>query len=633
MCGICGYIKTSGSGNEPDHSLIKRMSDTLIHRGPDDEGVYIDRGYAGLGHRRLSIIDVSGGHQPMTSSDGRFTIVYNGECYNFESLKDELLEKGIVFHSRCDTEVVLQLYRMYGNGCVKYMRGFFAFAVWDNEKKTLFLARDRMGQKPLYYKNDSRGFYFASEIKSIIVGDDRFTPSIDNEALQYYFTYQYIPPPFTIYPDIRKLPPASTLLLTKDGNIHQEIYWHPAFDTKTDISFEDAKTELMRILKEAVKLRMISDVPLGAFLSGGIDSSITVALMSELSSSPVKTFSIGFTHETYNELPYARQVVEKYNTEHNEFIVEPKAMEILPKLVWHYDEPYSDSSAIPTYYVSRETRKYVTVALSGDGGDESFAGYARYKGFLISLLINRLIPGNILEGIGNTARNLPISYGKKKNTMHLIRRFFESFHSSLLQSYQELVGIFSQEVIHTMLKSSEKNYDTLQYIRGFYDKFSVGNPLNKLLSMDIMTYLSGCLLTKVDVASMAVSLETRSPFLDHKVIDFAASLPDNYKLNLFRSKWILKSMFKNILPDDILFRRKMGFGVPIMEWFRGDLKPMLEESLSRKNLSKHNLFNESVVRRLMKEHFSGYRNHCYRLWSLLIFQLWYDTYIEKHCSF
>jgi len=424
MCGICGKLNLDGS--PIDSPLIEKMCSILSHRGPDDSGVYISESRAqstepriGLGHRRLSIIDLSLGHQPMSNEDGSIWIVFNGEIYNFQELKEALIKNGHFFKTKSDTEVILHLYEDYGVDCVKELRGMFAFAIWDSKKKRLFLARDRLGKKPLVYTRYKNSFLFASEIKSILC-DKNIPKEIDHIAIHHYLSYGYIPQPWTIFKGIKKLPPSSILVI-ENGSERIERYWMPRYKPKLKISENEAISEILRLLKEAVKLRLISDVPLGAFLSGGIDSSSVVSMMAGLMDRPVKTFSIGFEEEDFSEIPFARIVSKKFQTEHYEFIVRPDAIDILPKLAFFYNEPYADSSAIPTYYLSQMTRKYVTVALNGDGGDELFAGYDRYRACRMSLFYDK-IPGFIKDAIFNLSKSLPEGVSKK-DLICRIKRF------------------------------------------------------------------------------------------------------------------------------------------------------------------------------------------------------------------
>jgi len=618
MCGIAGIVNLNGRGIE--EGILKRMAATLRHRGPDDEGVYISP-KAGLAHKRLSIIDVKGGHQPMSNEDGSIHIVYNGEAYNFQTLREDLKSKGHRFKTKSDTEVVLHLYEEKGVECLKELRGMFAFAIWDVRRERLFLARDRVGQKPLFYQYKDNTLLFGSEIKAILEHDS-VRRELNLSSLDNYLTYGYTPSPKTMFKNIKKLAPAHYLILDKNG-IKIERYWKLRYSNETKLSFEESKERLYDLLSEATKMRLISDVPLGAFLSGGVDSSCVVALMSKLSSKKVKTFSIGFDEADFDELKYAKEISERFGTEHKELIVKPNALRILPKLAWHYDEPFGDSSCIPTYYVSKMTRDFVTVALSGDGGDESFAGYMRYKGIALAGHLKKL-PRGLLKIASIVGKG---SYKK---------RFFEGLinNDDLEGTYIEWLNYFTQKdkrgLYAGRLKDSLNN-NTEGYLRNIISSSDAPKMVEKIMDADVNSYLPEDLLVKVDIASMATSLESRSPFLDHKVMEFAASLPLKYKLKGLSSKHILKEVFKDQIPLTFLNRRKKGFGVPLSNWFREQpkLKKFVRDMLLSKESLKRGLFSKDYIEHLLDEHGRGGQYHTYRIYSLLSFEMWHRMFIDR----
>ena len=630
MCGICGIVDYR-TNSPVEETVLKKMCTDMIHRGPDDEGIFIknDSPSVGLGHRRLSIIDLyRAGHQPMANEDGRIWLVFNGEIYNYKELRGRLVDKGHIFKSNADSEVIIHLYEDYGKDCVKYLRGFFAFAVWDETKKLLLLARDRVGKKPLIYYHDEKNLCFASEFFALFA-NGLVKKEINYEAIHYYLTFGYIPAPLTIYENVFKLPPAHLLIL-EEREITLEQYWRLDYSNKINISEHDAAEEILRLIKEAVKIRLYSDVPLGAFLSGGIDSSTVVALMSQLSGAKVKTFSIGFKEQDYSELEYARTIAKRFNTEHNEFIVEPKALEILPSLVEHYGEPYADSSCIPTYYVARETRKYVTVALNGDGGDELFAGYERYQAMLISEVYQKF-PNFTKNIISNLFRNLPDSTNSK-NRLRKIRRFFEAVNLARNQRYLRWVGIFSDDLRDSLysedFKKKIQGNDPLNWLLPYLNHPNGLGLLDRLLMTDTNTYLPNDLLVKVDIASMANSLEGRSPFLDHRLMEFVARLPSEYKMKRFIKKYILKKAIKGLVPEKNVHRRKMGFGVPAGEWFRSDLKELLFETVLSDKFFNRGYFNSEAVRTMVYKHINGQKDYALKIWALLMLELWHKRFID-----
>jgi len=631
MCGICGIYKY-GSGLPVERGDLKAMNDLLVHRGPDDEGYYEHKN-VGLAMRRLSIIDLSTGHQPISNEDGTAWIVFNGEIYNYQELREGLLARGHVFKTKSDTEVILHLYEEKGEDFPKELRGMFAAAIWDEKKKRLVIARDRIGKKPLLYAVTPSSFAFASELRSLLTIKD-LKREINPAAIDAYLTLQYIPSPISIFKGISKLEPASVLVF-EDGKVRTHKYWDlPAGAKKLDdVPLEELKERLRAEMSEAVKIRLMSEVPLGAFLSGGIDSSIVTALMAKHSSTPVKTFAIGFKEEKFSELGYARQVAKMYGTEHTEFTVEAHMTDILEKLAWHYGEPYADSSALPSYFVSRETRRSVTVALNGDGGDEAFGGYLRYVGMIAERMI-AAAPGwskaAALKAVGAFPKTAPfnIFWRLEKFLKFSVMETVERRYLSTVSFFGpgETSGIYSDKFAN--LLNGDKDFGE-RYLSKFFALNPNEDLLNRMTYVDIRTYLPECLMAKMDIASMANSLETRSPFLDHKVLEFAFSLPGNLKLKgLKGTKWILKEAFKDMLPPDIYSRGKMGFGIPLGIWFRGELKDYWAGAcLSQKALGR-GYFKPEALYRLWDEHQNGRRDHGYKLWALLMLELWHRQYAD-----
>jgi asparagine synthase (glutamine-hydrolysing) len=631
MCGICG-IYNHGSGLPVERPALKAMNDLLIHRGPDDEGYYTADN-VGLAMRRLSIIDLSTGHQPISNEDDTLWIVFNGEIYNFQELREGLLARGHKFKTKSDTEVILHLYEEKGADFPKELRGMFAIAIWDKRRKRLLLARDRIGKKPLYYAVTPSLFAFASELRALLAVPG-LPRDIDLKAVDSYLTLQYIPSPMSVFKSIRKMEPASTLVF-ENGHLTTEKYWNlPLGAPKLDEPVEELKERLRAELAEAVKVRLISEVPLGAFLSGGIDSSVVVALMAKASSQPVKTFSIGFKEAQFSELGYARQVAEMYGTRHTEFIVEADMASVLEKLAWHYSEPYADSSALPSYFVARETRKEVTVALNGDGGDENFGGYIRYQAMKGASYFTAL------PAWGKKAALAMMEPFPEKtapfNTVWRLRKFLQAVSQrDLAMTYLSTVSFFKTDEKERLLSDAFKNalgrdinYPE-RYIGGLFDEAKGLALSEKLMYTDLRSYLPECLMTKMDIACMANSLEGRSPFLDHKVMEFAFRLPADLKLRGLRgTKWILKEAFKDMLPRQIYGRGKMGFGIPLGPWFRGELKDFWAgHCLSQKALGR-GYFRPEAVYKLWDEHQSGARDNGYRLWALLMLELWHSQFAD-----
>lgn len=631
MCGICGKISFNNS-ESIDARLIGRMAGLLKHRGPDDAGIYInENGTVGLGHRRLSVIDLSqAAHQPMSNEDRSVWIVYNGEIYNFQELRGILEKKGHTFCSRTDTEVIIHLYEELGTACVKELRGMFAFCLWDEKRKRMLLARDRLGQKPLNYAIKNAGLVFASEIKSILQ-EPAVTREVDINALDYYLAYQYVPAPETMFSGIKKLPPAH-ILVWENGRIKIEKYWSLDLQNKVDMPEEEIGRRLTDLLTEAIKIRLISDVPLGVFLSGGIDSSAIVGLMSRLGGPAIKTFSIGFEEQSFNELKYARKIAKIFSTEHHEYIVKPEALNILPKIIWHFNEPFADSSCIATYYLSKITRQKVTVALSGDGGDESFAGYERYVANKIADLYN-LIPQGVRKNIVSLLTVLSTESTRKKDFIKRFKRFAKANDFSRESRYASWMTIFDEDLKNNLYSESLKHrlqgFNFRDYLFNAYKQSHADNFVDATLFVDIMTYLPGDLLVKMDISSMANSLETRSPFLDHKLVEFAASLAPNLKLKGWTTKYILKKALAGILPKEILQRKKSGFGVPIGRWLRQELKNYAYDILLDEKSINRGYFEKETIKSLLDEHVEGKIDHGARIWSLLNLELWHQMFIDN----
>lgn len=629
MCGIAGKI--SFSSKDISTQEVETMNDAIRHRGPDDGGAYLspDR-KVGLGHRRLSIIDLSPlGHQPMRYLD-RYQIVFNGEIYNFQEKRAMLEKEGYAFTSHSDTEVLLALFDKYREGCLDHLRGMFAFAIYDEKERTVFAARDRVGKKPFKYFFDGNTFMFASELKAILTQPE-YDREPDYEAIHHYLTLQYVPAPLTGFKDIKKLEPAHFLLLDlKTGTLENKRYWKLDYSEKLDLPESEWKKRIIDKLDESTRLRMISDVPIGAFLSGGVDSSAVVAMMARHSDKPIKTFSIGFKEEKYNELPYARMIAEKFKTDHTEFIVEPHAIDLLPMLVKQYEEPYADSSALPTYYVSKLTREHVTVALNGDGGDENFGGYTRYAAFQVSTYLDHLDFLNRLAGkplTGFLAKNIHTTFFDR------LHRFSKSLSDDYRRRYLSYTAYFTNEqkadLYTDEFKAKVWGRDTYDIIASRFLESGSKNRTEQAVYADIATYLPEDLLAKVDIATMTVALEGRSPFLDHELLELSAKIPFNLKLKGFNDKkYILKEALRGILPDEVMFRPKMGFGVPIDAWFRGELKDYAAEKLLDGQLVKRGLFKRSAIENILHTHASTDVNFSPHIWALLTLELWFEEYFS-----
>jgi asparagine synthase (glutamine-hydrolysing) len=622
MCGIAGIFDLSGQ-RVFDESLISAMNQTQFHRGPDEGGLHLEPGVA-LAHRRLSIIDLFSGQQPMLNEEGNVCVVYNGEIYNFMELAEQLKAKGYHFRTRCDTEVILYAWQEWGQECVNHFRGMFAFAIYDQQQQSLFLARDRLGIKPLFYSIlPDNQLVFGSELK-VIKAHPELPRQLNPQAVEDYFALGYVPEPKTIYNDVFKLSPGHTLLLTRGQPVPEpHEYWDIPFNVAHPPSEEALQKDLLANLKEAVDVRMVAEVPLGAFLSGGVDSSAVVAMMAELQDGPVNTCAIGFDVKQFNETEFATKVAERYKTNHFEETVNSDDFDLIDQLADLYDEPYADSSAIPTYRVCQLAKKHVTVALSGDGGDEHFAGYRRYRWHMneeklrsrLPLWFRRVLFG-FLGRVYPKADWAPKFLRAKSTFQSLARNSVEAYmHSVSLAKDDQREALFSDK-----LKQQLDGYNAINTFNHYAERSPTDDPMSLIQYIDIKTYLVGDILTKVDRASMAHSLEVRVPLLDHKFVEWISSLPSEYKLKGKEGKYILKKSLEPYLPNDVLYRPKMGFGVPLANWFRGPLKERLRSRIVEGGLADTGLFNQQYLEKLFNQHQSGRRDHSAVLWSLLMFE-------------
>lgn len=619
MCGIAGFVSKDRSMNV-GRGLIADMCAAIRHRGPDDTGIWAE-GNVGFGMTRLSIIDLEGGHQPIHNEDKTVWIVFNGEIYNYPELRASLLKRGHVFYTSSDTETIVHLYEEYGRECVSHLRGMFAFAIWDKKRDELFIARDRLGIKPLYYYLDEGRLIFGSEIKSILRCG--IPTGVHYPSLVDYFFYGYVPDPDSMFEGVRKLPPGHSLTY-KGGKAETRQYWDVKYEVGEPGTEEFYVDRLLEILDEAVRIHLISDVPLGAFLSGGIDSSVVAALMSRHMKEPVKTFSIGFKSQKFNELPYARMVAEKYNTEHHEEIVEPDAKAVIEDLVRQFDEPFADSSAIPTYYVSRMARKHVKVVLTGDGGDELFGGYTHY---LTSPITRHTswIPEVIKKGLFlNMSRVLP-EWSPGINTL---RHISCSESERFVKKYSRGMSLLHGEIFSEELGKKAGSTDPSPALLRHLDKVRGRDPVTKLQYLDTKMYLPSDILTKVDRMSMMVSLEARVPILDHRLVEFAATIPPELKVRGMDTKYIFKKAAERLLPKEVIHRPKQGFAVPINEWIKGEWAGMSEDLLLGQRALSRNNFNPKFLGRIMNEHRWGRRDHSHIIWTLMVLELWFREMID-----
>lgn len=625
MCGIAGIVQTRPDGGL-DHAVIHRMCEAIVHRGPDDEGIFVKAG-VGLGMRRLSVIDLSGGHQPVFNEDKTIWIVFNGEIYNFPELRDELEKRGHRFYTHSDTEVIVHLYEDRGADCVNKLRGMFAFALYDERRGKLLLARDRLGKKPLHYALAGGRLLFGSEIKSILSVAPELA-SVNQAALLQYMYFGYIPDPLTSFLPIQKLA-AGHLLELEGGQIRIRQYWDlPEYGAHPPRSEEECLEELEWRLAEAVRIRLIADVPLGALLSGGTDSSLVVALMARASSQPVKTFSIGFSQNDFNEAQYARIVAKHFATEHHELMVEPNVLETVETLTSSLEEPFGDSSMLPTYYVSCMARKHVTVALSGDGGDELFAGYDRYA-------IN--LRRQVFERIPRWARRLyrerifprmPQNMRGRRFSFNVALPWRERYVDSIsfIPSFERDIPLLSDDFRQVL--NTGGNPENVMY--RYFDQAPAKDPISQTLYVDTKTYMVGDILTKVDRMSMATSLEVRVPLLDHLFVEWATGLPADWKLRGGQQKYILRKLAERVgVPREALDRPKQGFAMPLVHWIRNELKDLIMSVLLEPRTLQRGYFHPEGIKRLLGEHFRERRDRSDEIWRLLIFELWHRNFLEK----
>jgi asparagine synthase (glutamine-hydrolysing) len=620
MCGITGKIDFEGA---VDRDTLVRMCQVMEHRGPDARGIHLSDG-VGIGAQRLAIIDVAHGDQPVYNEDRSVVAALNGEIYNFPELRERLLAQGHAFRSHVDTEVLVHLYEEHGDDMVDRLHGMFAFAVWDERRRRLLLARDRVGKKPLFWARRGSRVWFASELRSLLQ-DPELDRTVDPRAIDAYLALQYVPHPLSIFEGIRKLPPATSLAVDAGGE-RERRYWSLDYSRpRSGLGFDEAKEELRDQLRRATRRRLMSEVPLGAFLSGGVDSSAVVATMAGQMSEPVKTFSIGFPDRDFDEHGYARTIAERFSTDHHEFVVEPDALSIMPKLARHYGEPYGDASAIPSFYLAELTKAHVTVALNGDGADESFGGYTRYRA-------NRLL-GRVgwespaLQRAG-AALSRALGGGSRENSGRgRAARVLATIGMAPADRYARWMSVFPPEprarLLDPEFSATLRGFDPAGAIRSAWNGASGGDSLNAMLGADVATYLPDDLLVKMDIATMAYSVEARSPFLDHELMEFAAGLPADFKLDGSSQKRVLKEAFRGILPDEVMDRPKQGFAVPLRSWFRNELREMPGEVLLDPRALGRGYFRPGAVERLIAEHRDGAADHSLRLWVLLQLETWH----------
>src|SRR6266487_7047644 len=617
MCGIAGFIDVERS-RENAEQLIDSMCKVIRHRGPDDQGVWVGDG-AALGMRRLSIIDLAGGHQPIFNEDESILVVFNGEIYNYHELQQELRARGHHFNTNSDTETIVHAYEEYGDDCVKHLRGMFTFAIWDRKRKRLLAARDRFGKKPLNYYWDGQRLIFGSEIKSIL--EARIPREINHIALDEYLVYRYVPTPNTLFKDVMKVP-AAHILIYEDGRVSTKRYWELPFTPTCQDDEATVMERTLALLKDAVQVRLMSEVPLGAFLSGGIDSSVVVGLMSSMMSQPVKTFSIGFEEDDYSELPYARQVARHFGTDHHEFFVRPDLVSVLPQLVWAYDEPFADPSMLPTYYVSKLAREHVTVVLTGDGGDEIFGGYYSYQR---ELTISR-IPGFMRFLLGYGSMLMPEGMrGKKRLGTWRKDLATRCVHAGVTFPPGSRSSIYSPEYFD-LVREHDPYESQINEFRAVSDLDITAQQQY----VDVRVYLADDILVKVDKASMLNSMETRAPLLDQYLVEYVSSLSSKVRTPDGILKYLLKKVAADMLPVEILTRRKQGFAVPIKHWFRGDLTGYASDLLDSPRARQRGIFNPQFIRDLLKAHATtSWVNYSEAIWALLCLELWFQVYIDK----
>ena len=630
MCGIAGQVRVDGGRIAPE--LLQRMCAAIEHRGPDARGEFIADGVA-LGIQRLRVIDLETGDQPISNEDGTVVVVLNGEIYNYRELRNELESKGHRFATNGDTETIVHLYEEHGKDCVRHLHGMFAFALWDARRRQLLIGRDRVGKKPLYYALDGERLSFASELQALLE-DETVSREVDLAAVDSYLAYGYVPAPATAFRAVGKLPPAHTLVW-RDGRVDLDRYWSLDYGTKLAGLSEDEACERIRsAVRAATRRRMVADVPLGAFLSGGIDSSTVVAAMAEASSSPVKTFSIGFDRQPFDELAHARRIAELFETEHHEFVVRPAAVEVLPRIVRHHGEPFADSSAIPSYYLAEMTRRHVTVALNGDGGDEAFGGYSRYVANSLAGRIDR-VPLVIRRSMAALGGSLPAG-GAISSPVQRARRLLGNLALDPAERYARYVQIFDGEQRNALytdeFSAALGGSDALETIVAPWQAASGLDVRDIMLEVDSATYLPGDLIAKIDIATMAHALEARSPLLDHEVLELAAALPAELKIRGREKKWILRRAMRGWIPDEILDRPKQGFSVPVSDWLRDELSAWAREVLLDRGTLARGWFRERGVRDMLGRHAAGWDAEAPRIWSLLMLELWQREVVERRAE-
>jgi asparagine synthase (glutamine-hydrolysing) len=633
MCGICGIIEFDGL-HPKNVDLTRKMADQLTHRGPDNAGYYHDN-HCSFGFRRLSIIDLNTGDQPIRNEDGSVWIVFNGEIYNYRELRSQLEVKGYRFSTQTDTETIIHAYEEYGVDCLQYLDGMFAFAIWDAKQRKLFLARDRFGKKPLYYYLTRNSILFASELKALLQSP-QVPRDIDLKSLDEYLTYHYVPAPHTILRDVCKLSPAHYLVVSSDNpEPIIRAYWQLEYQPKLDLSKNEAAQLIRSTMSNAVRARMISDVPLGALLSGGVDSSIVVGLMAEASSHPVKTFSIGFEEEAYDELEYARMIAKRFKTDHHEYIVHPEAASIIPKVVRFLDEPMADASAIPTYYVAQMARQHVTVVLNGDGADEIFGGYTRYSATQKLRQLSR-IPRWLIRGLLKPILDSwpeSLNYGRiRQRGQTFVEVSPLTFSEHYLRqcttfSYPQRESLYLPEIADLIKKSNHSSSE--DYLLSMFHPDGGLGSVDQMLRADILAYLPGDLLVKMDRMCMANSLEGRSPFLDYHLAELVGQLPGTYKHQGNRGKIILKQAFADLLPEEIRTRKKQGFGVPLESWFHNELRDMTWDILRSRRMIERGIFDIKTIKDLLEQHQNGQRDCSQQIWTLLVLEVWQQQFLDN----
>jgi asparagine synthase (glutamine-hydrolysing) len=622
MCGVAGMVSKAS----PDPAAVRKMCGVLSHRGPDGEGFHTD-GHVALGMRRLAVIDVDGGDQPVFNENRGVVAVFNGEIYNFPQLRRDLLGRGHRFRTNGDSECIVHLYEEHGEDLVRHLRGMFAFALWDAGEGRLLLARDRVGKKPLYYREAHGSLAFASELKALsAIATGR--GEVDPVALHHYLTYQYVPAPWSILRDVRKLPPGC-LLTWQDGRVQVRRYWELDCSPAPVTGEQEAAEKARELLLEATHVRMLSERPLGAFLSGGIDSSAVVAAMARMSAEPVKTFSIGFDDARFDERSHARAVARQYGTDHHEFVVEPAALDVLPTLAWYFDEPFADASAIPSFYVAQLSRRHVTVALNGDGGDESFGGYTRY---VRMARMERLRVHPALHPAVRKMGRFLLAGGPAGSQRRRAGRALTLLGETSQRRYARMMSYFlpeqKQALYAERLREATAGVDSYDLLdQAFRGSRAVG-AVNRLMDVDVNSYLPGDLLVKVDISTMANSLEARSPFLDHHLMEWAARLPAELKVRGGTTKYLLKKALQDWLPAEVLHRPKQGFGVPMARWLRTDLRDVAWDVLTDRTATDRGLFRPEAVRTMLEEHQAG-EDHARRIWALMQFELWHRRFIDQ----